>query len=170
MSQVRTQKFDEAQLALIVTARDTAHHRLLSLSCWNNLGQLLRQEDDGRVYECCRLASMLYSHFVLFPIPSESAGVLQPIDELRTLLEDLEVSTQKNEILMMLLWSSLIGAIASLRGEHADFYLKTLAEVAGACCIESLEDALVCCRRFIWADCACDAGTLAVWDRLTTLW
>lgn len=166
MAQIHKQKFNDAELALVVTARDTAHHRLLSLPAWERLDDSARSGRVAMTYECCRLASIIYSNRVLFPIFTESPGTLRPVAELRVVLETIKIDGMDSATWNMLVWCSLTGAIASLRTEHRVFFHQQLGDILEKSGITSLHGTLSVARKFIWSDCACEQAVIAVWNSL----
>ena len=164
MAQSRTHRLQGIDLEMLITARDTAHHYLLSLPPWDKCSET-RGHDPGRViYECCRLTSIIYVHCVMSPLLPGCPGILKPLTELRELLDSVDTLVTKGYEAGMLLWSVFVSGIAAFRTQHKDFFSELLRRLVLAHHISSLQDALSVCRSFIWADCACIQGASVLWE------
>ena len=164
VAQTRTHRLQGVDLDLLITARDTAHHCLLTLPRWNELSELERQEINYFVYECCRLTCILYAHCVISPLLPGCPGIFQPLAELRALLELNQTRFNEKNISAMILWSLFIGGLAAFRTQHREFFIQRIRGLVFSQCIASLQHALNLSRAFIWADCACLQGVLVLWD------
>lgn len=164
MAQYRMHRLQNINLELLITARDTAHHCLISLPRWEELSQT---SQCGRIeYEVCRLTTTLYVHCVISPLLPGCRGVLLPIAELHELFSSMNAETMKDYQAEMLLWSAFVCGIAAFRTQRKGFFINVLRGIVLARHISSLEEALSVCRSFIWTDCACLQGASLLWEAL----
>ena len=164
LEHTRTHRLQDVDLDILITARDTAHHRLLNLPPWSEIGEPERQKIDDFVYECCRLTCILYVHTVISPLLPGCPGILQPLAELNALLELNQSRFDEVSISGMILWSLFIGGLAAFRTRHRKFFIYTLREYVSTHHIASSQHARKISRAFLWADCALLQGTSVIWD------
>ena len=165
MAQVSNQSTSPIELKELVKARNTVHHRLMSLPP----AQHASGETNATISECCRLTALLYSHCVTFPIQPGCAGVAHPIKELHRAHVQLEqqVTTHSAEVEALRLWSLLVCCIATLSTPRGDAFKTLLGAVLHRYdSIQSLDHLLEIVRDFIWSDCAARSGAEVVWGEL----
>lgn len=119
---------------------------------------------SAAVYECCRLGCLVYSQCVVFPVPSWTQGMRQPLSELRDVLDLLVVESTHRDILPVVLWASLVGNVAALHTPLRAFFMTTLKDVSTSLGLVSLSllDILDIARQFVWSDSAGEQGAAAV--------
>lgn len=157
-------RLQSVDLDLLITIRDTAHHRLLMLTAWDDNVSLAWPNVNYVVYECCRLASIIYVHCVLSPVLQGCSGVLQPLAELAELLSREQVRFDDEDLRSLFAWSLFVGCLAGFRTHLRGFFTARLRELVLTLGIDSLHHALAMCRTFIWSDPACMQGASVIWD------
>lgn len=157
----RLQGFD---LDLLITARDTAHHCLLTLPSYFKLNESQTHAVDELVYECCRLTSIIYVACVISPLLPGCPGIVQPLEELHHFITSRPNLLSDPMVVPVLLWSMFIGGIAGFSSPRRSIFVQILRELVSTRSITSLDQALDTCRLFIWSDCACSQGATTLWD------
>lgn len=84
------------------------------------------------------------------------------VAELRSVLERLAPEPINQDVLPMMLWSSLVGSVAALHTAHKHFFVQTLRDAAVKAHALSLLDILDVGRQFVWSDSAGEQGAAAV--------
>lgn len=164
MSNTRTNRLEDIDLDALITARDTAHHCVLTLPQWSQIRALEGEYVDEFVYECCRLTCILYMHCVMSPLLPGCPGISQPLADLRILFATHQSRIADGKISAMIMWSLFAAVLAAFRSQHRGFFIQKLQGFVFRCNIKSLQQALSMCRTFMWADSACLQGAAVVWD------
>jgi hypothetical protein len=169
MADTRNHRIQGFDLDLIITARDTAHHYLLTLPKYSELDEMLMQGTDAFIYECCRLTGIIYVHCIMAPLLPGCPGILQPLEELCQLTRTRSSQPTQRTDAQVLLWSTCIGGLAGFRNRSRRQFVGVLRELVSTHSIASLEQALTICRIFIWSDCACLQGAPVLWEFVDAL-
>lgn len=69
------------------------------------------------MYECCRLATLLYVNTVIRPALSGSRGLNVPVELLRQNLEKVDLLQLPDHASTAVAWALVIGALGSHRSE-----------------------------------------------------
>ena len=169
MADTRNHRIQGFDLDLLITARDTAHHCLLTLPKYSELDEMQMQSTDAFVYECCRLTSIIFVNCVMSPLLPGCPGISEPLDELCRLIKSRSRQHDDQIDAQVLLWSVCIGGLAGFRSEKRKLFVQVLQQIVSAHSIASLDQALTVCRKFVWSDCACLQGVTVLWDYVDTL-
>ncbi|EME45112.1 hypothetical protein DOTSEDRAFT_79220 [Dothistroma septosporum NZE10] len=141
---------------------NVAQHELLSLPPWEKLadrGTYVRSS-----YELCRVASMIYSNSVIFPMSPGSGWLDKLLRQLRDLVEISTEATWDTDELPLLIWALVIGGVAAFWTGHRTFFLDTIRQALKQRGTFSLHDLLPGLRAFLWRDSTSMKGTLTVWE------
>ncbi|GKZ64217.1 hypothetical protein AnigIFM50267_003679 [Aspergillus niger] len=126
----------------------------------------------GAISEVCRLATIIYSIGVTFPL----SGVRAPFG---TLAMTLQSELEKNDLIntwpmlehgdILFLWILMVGGIAARDGPRRGWFIECLSEimfvsenVQWSCVKEKL-------RMILWLDIACDMAGRDVWSEAHAL-
>ncbi|KAI9874168.1 MAG: hypothetical protein M1823_007749, partial [Watsoniomyces obsoletus] len=106
----------------LLPARSAAQHQLLSLDFSEGEDDVV----DRKTAEICRIAALIFSDMVVFPVPA--AQQMKPFlaARLKILLEGLGVDALQNVNAEILLWATTLGCIASTFATEHDWYLQQL--------------------------------------------
>ncbi|KAI1611484.1 hypothetical protein EDD36DRAFT_466421 [Exophiala viscosa] len=123
---------------------------------------LLLSKADG-IAELCRLAALIFSYGVIYPLArSESLKLLAR--QLKTAVS--ETMTVMHEATELMLWVCVIGGMATTDTEDESYFvtvLKLLFSRLGVGSFAQLKEVL---QRYIWLPSACDSGALALANRV----
>ncbi|KAK5734089.1 hypothetical protein LTR17_009217 [Elasticomyces elasticus] len=166
LSSVGGQRLVDEHRASLLSAVNDAHHRVMSLLPWTEMTQEARSGSYLATYECCRLASILYSNAVLFPLPVASGWHVELLKRLRMVLETARMEMWMEDTSSLMIWSSCIASIASHHTSEADFYKAMLRDVLVARGINTYAELRRAVSCFLWTDTSCSAGAKQVWREL----
>ena len=118
------------------------------------------------LYEACRLAGLIFSIAVVFPVPKTYAT-------LRTLSLRLKVSIEKSEIVRsrssevqyVLLWMLILGGVAALNKAERPWFVSQLVALVRILEIDwdGVEEIM---ENFLWLESACGSGGQLLWSEV----
>lgn len=149
--------------AKMAVHRNLIQYRLLSLPVREELAE--RGSASSKVYELCRLAAMIFSFGVIFPMPSDTPR-LSLVKRLRYCLEmgdDKAIPSHANDFL---LWVLVIGGMAADRTPDAPWYIRRLAQLGKRLNLPSWRAAKKMIESYLWLDRACDHGGIQLWVKV----
>ena len=126
--------------------RNLIQYRLLSL--------------PGGQDELCRLASLIFSYGVIFPLANKRPLEALVRDLLRTLHSDTSEETVSDEFM---LWVTVLGGIAASGSTHEEYFVHMLGCLAVKMRISKFAEVRDTMRKFVWLDCACDTCAFQLW-------
>ncbi|KAK5724184.1 hypothetical protein LTR17_013566 [Elasticomyces elasticus] len=147
LSSVRGQRLVDAHRAMLLSAVNDAHHRVMSLLPWTEMTGEARSGSYLATYECCRLTSMLYSNAVLFPLPVASGWHVELLKRLKVVLETARMEMWMEDTSSLMIWSSCIASIAAYHTSEADCYtamLRNALVARGITTYAELREAVSC--------------------------
>jgi hypothetical protein len=120
---------------------------------------------DGRddYHAACRLALLIYSDLVLFPMPEQG---------LRTrFASQLQAIIQKGEVLEheFLVWITVMGAIAAIYTPHRDWYISMLNVSSTLHGIKEWDHLKSIVAKFLWWDPVMDPRLSYLWQEANKL-
>ncbi|KMP09206.1 hypothetical protein DIZ76_016887 [Coccidioides immitis] len=155
------------ELASIADRRNWIQYSLLSLPSIYELDEQSIQHH--KTYEVCRLAAMIYSMLVIFPLPATNRPFKRITSMTRAALAESEPLTAWGPAGEMLLWSLVLGGMAARntpdRGWFADKLVEVLAS-GGPSTWEELKEVMV---QVMWMDSVCDMGGRAFWEEVMSV-
>lgn len=158
-----------SDLQSLFCQKNRQHHGLLSLPSAPT--PELGFNDSGKaVYDCVRLAALLYSSCILFPLPPSTGAIQRLVILLREAIKRLSFEVVLEGAAPMAIWSLFLGAIASeIMPEESikSWYLRRLESVLRLNGAKSWKEVKGILVKFLWLEGACDAGALRVWERLS---
>jgi len=121
-------------------------------------------EDMDPQYESCRLASIIYSFLVVFPVPPV-VGPFETLSErLKSSLEAGEWTMLDSRRLKLHLWILVIGAIASIGLPDRPWFLLRIIEVREELHIVQWRDLKALLKTFLWHPRTNDFDGLEIWN------
>ncbi|KIW34175.1 uncharacterized protein PV07_00970 [Cladophialophora immunda] len=119
----------------IVNAANEAHHKLSSLRPRITLDP---QKADY-LWNLCRVAGLIYSDLVLFPLPPTTGARPRMAGELRVAMENFEVfqaeetahldqSTKTEDYTCLVMWALMLGGLAALNTPHKRYFVQKMQE------------------------------------------
>jgi hypothetical protein len=121
-------------------------------------------------HETCRLALIVYSLLILFPIPLTTEPYPTAAQLLRNELEfsQLDLSPWMPN-LELLLWVLLMGGIAALGTVDRWWYVRQLRWLATILKIDSWEHLRLTMVSILWLESPCDFEGFVLWEEVCML-
>ena len=174
----------------LVLARNDVHHSLLGLPPANSLWGR-----EFALYEVLRIAGLIYSDLVLFPLPAETGVRGRYARMMREGMGGGRMEGLGKEEAGVVLWGCLLGVVAAAETRDVEFLqtdvdeLKTGEVTLGdrdwfvgkvRMCAETLGVGLSqglkgwseireVCRKYLWWDDVCDPVGRGVWEEVVAL-
>lgn len=148
--------------------RNAIVHELLSLPTWTNLSEEERVTSSSNLYECCRLAAILYCNASICAVPANCRGITEPMRQLTALLQACDFNAWELQNSEVPLWASFVGGLASFGTEYRGPVIQNARKFTKLHGTSSLEDVQAILHRLLWSDSACELAARAVWTALTT--
>jgi hypothetical protein len=155
----------------VIDQRNYVQHRLMSLISEEEFDSI----EPGRLetlepqYECCRLACIVFSFLVVFPVPP----VVGPFE---TLTERLKLAIQEIQWAMLAttdiwrqklhVWVLVLGAIASIGLPGRRWFELEVAKTVRILRIHEWKDMKILLKQFLWHSRTSDADGMNIWRAL----
>jgi hypothetical protein len=154
----------EAQsLAVIVDERNFVQHSLMSL---NHHGETGEVEEEYSLYELCRLAAIIYSLIVVFPLPVTAAPFAKLGLQIKEQISKSTVHTWWNEAPQLMLWITVMAAIASIGLSERAWFVSTLDRLIGRLKMNSWAEMKEHLQRFLWYGSTSDIDGVDLWKEI----
>jgi hypothetical protein len=147
-------------LADLADRRNYIEHRVMSLPAHAST-----QEDanTGELYAATRLATIIYSLLVVFPISPQTA----PFSTLATLLRKelfvVDLLNRPHEELTLLSWILATGSIAAIGTEERSWFVYALNNVSHSLSLVEWDDLKHILKQYLWLDATNDIDGLSLW-------
>ncbi|KAH8805386.1 hypothetical protein F5884DRAFT_445870 [Xylogone sp. PMI_703] len=160
-----------AEFALYTDQRNITQYYILSLPQVDTTRNIHWKD---AVYEACRLALILYSMGVTFPMTLTAGPWSRLATELHTLLKDnystlaVEESYHSAEF-TLIRWAVTIGGIAAYETSYRPYFVLLLSKLLPASLIlsGSFEDFKSnTLKKILWLDSACDVAGQRIWEEI----
>jgi hypothetical protein len=146
-------------LSDVVAARTATQHRLLSLAPPSSG----IPESDECIYNATRVAALIYSDMVLFPLPPASAIKPKLADMLRRALDCCTLQSCWGWHPSLMLWAIVLGGIAASSTSHRHWYASRLYTLSTELGLYSWELTKEILSSFLWWDYVCDQPAKKLW-------
>lgn len=149
-------------LGEINRTRLAVQHRLVLLPASEELSTVPSSKPN--IYECCRLAALIFGVAVVYPIPNPHNVLLELVRRLKTAIECLDIGTFRTNLSGVLVWMLVLGGIAASDKPERPWFVSQLALIVRRLDIiewNSIEDTL---ESFLWLESACGQGGRELWD------
>jgi hypothetical protein len=143
----------------IIAARTVAQYRLLSLAPPSS--DLPRP--DECIYNAARVAALIYSDMVLFPLPPQAGVKPKLADMLRRALDCCTMQSCWGSHPRLLLWTVVVGGIAASSTSHRPWYASRLHKLSAKLEIYDWESIKKILSSFLWWDYVCDEPAEKLW-------
>jgi hypothetical protein len=114
------------------------------------------------MYESCRLALMIIGIGVIFPLPAETAPLVEAARMLQIALQAYTYGTSSSmttsEVLRVYCWCVVLGGIASTGYPERAWFVQELSDVAAIILVSSWSELLSVLRSILWFDEACSSA------------
>lgn len=146
----------------IIDQRNYVQHALLSLPTSQDLTHRGIEVHDS-YYESCRLATIIYSVLIIFPVPPVFGPFEILTRKLRQELEKISLESQNSPRLEMHLWILVMGAIASLGLSDRPWFLSRTLALSQALDLHEWRDLKRVLESFLWHYSTSDVDGIEVW-------
>ena len=142
----------------LVVARNTTQHRLLSLPEY----PLQPPSQANYMYEVCRIAALIYSNIVIFPLPPATGVHTNLVSRLKQLLT-LAIPSCPVAHLHIILWAITLGGISTGSSSDRVWFLCRLAEVSTKLGLYQWSQIQECLSSLLWLDFVCEKEGMLLW-------
>ncbi|OAP57263.1 hypothetical protein AYL99_08001 [Fonsecaea erecta] len=161
----------DLDLARLCDRRNLIQHTLLSLPSHIDLPSAARSQP---IYEPTRLAILIYSLTVIFPIPAQTAPITILTRQLKTALRESDMRSSwssSHQAQRLLMWILVIGGVAARDvPEERLWFIAALGRLSAQLGIKRFEDLKkTVLKRILWLDRACDDAGKRLWAEILEL-
>jgi hypothetical protein len=149
----------------LVLARNVAQHQLLSLDPISMDGEM----EDRTIAELCRIATLIYSDMVIFPLPATQRVKPALAVRMRTLLDDFKDGRGQERHRRVICWATTLGCVASTFTSMHQWFLEELRLHAFGIKIQDWPGLKGLCSKFLWWPPVCDLPGRVVWSEIQAL-
>jgi hypothetical protein len=150
-----------------IDQRNAVQHRLLSLPSGLELKEGAVKSTS--VYECTRLACMIYGSGVTFPLPSVTGVFHRLASTLKTELETSRADPCWLFSSKALLWILVFGGIAARGTKERSWYVQNMLTVTSVMKLVTWKAISTELKNFLWLDSACDSAGQELWSEVNSL-
>jgi hypothetical protein len=140
--------------------RNLVQYNLMSIQPING------SEPENAVSEICRIAAIIYSVGVTFPLAGVGAPLESLVKMLKTELQKcnlLEIATLSPATDRLLLWVLMMGGIAAMDKSERPWFAAQLSNVINRSRLTHWKDLKSALKSTLWLDSACDMGGRDLW-------
>jgi len=156
-----------ADLTQFIDKRNAVQHQLMSLPS----GDTLTPEEvkSTSLYESIRLATMIYSAAVTFPLPPLTGIFHRLACLLREVLEKSKFDSCWQSSSKALLWMLVLGGIAASGTNERSWYVQNLLTVSTALALSEWAQVSIELGSHLWLESACDSAGRNLWMEVMNL-
>ena len=153
----------EAQsLGCIAAERNFVQHSLMSLVP----EEQATGEQQDPIYDLCRLAAMIYSLIVVFPLPVQTAPFSKLARQVKEQMSHPAVHARWSESPQLMLWITFMAAIASIGINERSWYVSTLDRLVSRLGIGSWTEVKGLLLDFLWYGSISDVDGADLWKEV----
>jgi hypothetical protein len=152
-------------ITVIINIRNATQHTLMSLPsadeipCW--------EKGDRSRYETLRIALILFSMAVVFPLPRITAVRARVVCSLKAAIEESDPEDIWVESPHVFLWILVLGGTSALGMEERGWFVRRLAHVSCTLSCSTWRDAEHIMSKHLWLQSACDGAGRELWEEVT---
>lgn len=149
-----------SNMVQFIDKRNAVQHQLISLP----LGEELTPQEVGsiNIYESVRLATLIYSAAVTFPLPPLTGIFHRLACTLRDVLEKSKSDPCWQSSPKALLWILVLGGIAA-SGTERPWYVQVLSTVSMGLELSTWYQVSAELENYLWLESACDSAGRSIW-------
>ncbi|EXJ74816.1 uncharacterized protein A1O5_01512 [Cladophialophora psammophila CBS 110553] len=161
----------DLDLSRLCDRRNLIQHTLLSLPSHTDLAPAARPRP---IYEPMRLAMLIYSLTVIFPLPPQTAPIALLTRQLKAALRESDMRSSwssSHQAQRLLMWILVIGGVAVRDvAEERLWFVAALGRMSARTGIKKFDDLKKnVLKRILWLDRACDAAGRSLWAEMLEL-
>jgi hypothetical protein len=152
----------EAQtLRVLMDQRNFVQHNLMLLT-----PDPAEADEELPMHRLARLGTVIYSLLVVFPIPAIAAPFQQLAEEVRAQLSLPAVQARWGEAADLILWATVMGAVAAVGTPDRPWYVMTLDRLTRRLNVNTWSGIKERLRLFLWFDYTNDADGRKLWKEI----
>ena len=153
----------EAQsLHCIANERNFVQHSLMSLAPEEQAAG----EQEDPLYNLCRLAAMIYSLIVVFPLPVQTAPFAELALQVKEQMSNPTIRIRWSEAPQLMLWITVMAAIASIGLSERSWYVSILDRLVSRLRIGSWNELKGQLQDFLWFASISDVDGADLWKEV----
>jgi Fungal specific transcription factor domain len=150
------------KIVALMNMRCEIYHRLLQQPTGVELELLTGVSQQ--LYECSRLASMIYAAAVIFPIPSSTGCPQRLVSLLRTAMNDLSFENLYGNEARAMIWILFLAGVAAQGMPQRPWFAQRLRSLLMLERISRWSEVKSLVMSFLWIGSVCDEGAMELWD------
>lgn len=148
-------------LRALMDQRNFVQHSLMLLT-----PDVAGTQEEHPMHRLARLGTVIYSLLVVFPLPAIAAPFAQLAQEVRGQLSQPSVEARWSEASDLILWVTVMGAIASIGTPDRQWYLGILDRLTRRLMINTWTSMREHLRLFLWFEYTNDSDGLKLWREI----
>ncbi|KAJ5890523.1 uncharacterized protein N7473_006751 [Penicillium subrubescens] len=156
-------------LDTLADCRNLIQWHIMSLLSGSQLGA--RLIDAYPLYESCRLALVILGVSVIFPLPPQSAPLLELSRMLQAELQSTKdfAKVYSSVSTKLVYWCLVLGGIAATGSSERRWYVEEIRRLAGPYGLREWDSMKQDLKTILWLDRACDFGGRLLWEEALRL-
>ena len=154
----------EAQsLKVLADERNFVQHCLMSLTPDE---ETAKSEQEASLYELCRLAAIIYSLIAVFPLPVTTAPFAKLGLQIKEQISKPNIHVRWNEAPQLMLWITVMAAIASVDLSERSWFLLVLERLIGRLKLNSWAQMKEHLQDFLWFGSTSNSDGFNLWKEI----
>ena len=150
-------------LSILTDERNFVQHSLMSLEAH---GQSSGPSQEQPLYEICRLAAIVYSLTVVFPIPTTTAPFTALGKHMKEVMSYEGVHAKWNETPHLMLWATVMAAIASIGSDDRSWFICILDRLMNRLMIHTWSEMKLSLQEHLWFDGTNCVDGFRLWEEI----
>ncbi|KAJ5698104.1 hypothetical protein N7462_000109 [Penicillium macrosclerotiorum] len=145
--------------SLLADQRNLTQYTLLSVPPAADISTTFSHPSHEAIYEACRIAMLIFSVGVVFPIPANNTPLPRLAQQLQSVLcqPNASVLWSSSSTRVVLIWILSLGGIAAFENAtERTFFVTALRDTTRRSGLSSWEDVKRALSMMLWFDLACD--------------
>jgi hypothetical protein len=151
-------------LSVLADRRNHVQHSLMSLPADSGSGEPFQAEDP--LYELSRLAAIIYSLLVIFPLPPRTAPFAELALRVKAQFSASNMAESWGRAPELLLWIVFMGAVASVNLPERSWYVSVLDRLTRRKRITTWNDLYDVLQGFLWLGSTSNSDGQALWKEI----
>jgi len=123
-------------------------------------------QQEHPMVRLCRLGTVIYSLLVVFPVPAIAAPFHQLAQDVKAQLTQPSVQARSTEAPELILWVTVMGAVAAIGTTDRQWYLTTLDRLTRRLNINTWTSLKERLGMFLWFEYTNDSDGLKLWREI----
>jgi hypothetical protein len=141
-------------------------HRLLSLPTGPELEKC--SGTPHKLYECCRLAALLYAIAALFTLPPSTGCPQRLVLDLKSALKDVHFQDLYGYEAKFYTWVLVLAGIGAEQMPERSWFVHRLQFLLTLESISRWRELKSVVMSFVWMSSVCDEGAMHLWDEVAS--